>query len=428
MKHVKKKIVILGAGFGGLRTALVLGKGLKRLGLERSYEVLLVDRNSYHTYTPLLYEVATTSKETADLSLLKEVAAYDIGKILKGLPITFLKTEATGLDLVEGEIALGSETFRPDYLVLALGSETNFFGIPGLKERAFTLKTFVDAIKIRDAIWNLALTENKNVNIVIGGAGPTGVELAGELKAWCGELEQDFKKCNLDVTIIEAGPTILPGFDTRLVRAVGARLGRLGIHSITGDALVEVKSRRAILASGREVPYDVLVWTGGIKAPAVLAKLPTKNEAHGKAVAHGTMECLPETPDLKFRPRVYGLGDSICFYDPVTQKPVPAVARAAIVEGNVVGANILEDVKRENGLLGEPHYRTYVPRAYPYVAPVGGKYAVAKIGPVILIGFLGWVFKGLIELTYLCSIMPLRRALPIWLKGLTIFIQNDRLG
>jgi len=122
------------------------------------------------------------------------------------------------------------------------------------------------------------------------------------------------------------------------------------------------------------------------------------------------------------------LGDAVCFYNPKTQKPVPGVARAAISQANVVAHNIFEEIKKELN----PHYqlriKNYHPMEYPYVIPVGGKFAVAKIGPLIISGFFGWVLKGLVELNYLLSIMPLHRALIIWLKGLWIFIQNDRLG
>ena len=423
-----KRIVILGAGFGGLRAALQISKKIKRLGLDKKYEVVLVNRTGHHTYTPLLYEIATTSEETATTAALREVVAYPLEPIAQHYGITFLKREVTALDLIHGEVYFGREKLNLDYLVLALGSETNYFDIPGLKEFSIAIKTFSDAVRIRDTVWNLARSGMKNVSIVIGGGGPTGVELAAELKAWCGQLEAEFKKCNLDVKIVEAASSILPGLGEHIIRVVGTRLKRLGVETITNGSIVRVKKEKVILKDGRELAADVLIWAGGIKASSVLRAPPLKHEVRGRVIVNSRMQCTPETLGLSFRARVYGLGDSIYFYDPKTQKPVPAVARAAILEANVVAWNIIEDIKMGEGMAAEARHQAYTPREYPYVTPVGGKYAIAKIGRFVLVGFLGWVFKGLVEFNYLLSVMPAIHALRIWLKGLRIFIQNDRLG
>lgn len=429
-----KKIVILGAGFGGLRAATLIAKKLKRFGLTQKYEVILIDKNDHHTYTPLLYEVATTSKETADLCRLHEIAAYKIKSLVARLPIKFIQSEIKALDLMEGDIHLkGGTELIADFVVLALGSETNYFGIKGLKENSLPLKTFKDAVAVRDAVWNLAMEKSRHspngeIKIVIGGGGATGVELAGELKAWCGELEKDFKKCRLDVKIIEAQATILGGLAPKVIALTETRLKHLGIDILANEKIVSASKDEVTLGSRRKVPFNVFIWAGGIKSPSVISKLPLHAEPHGRPITAGEMECLPQTPNLKLHTKVYGLGDSICFYDPKTQKPIPAVARAAIAQARVVAHNIIEEIKQ----LELPNYElrimNYAPKEYPYIIPVGGKYAIAKIGPFVISGFLGWILKGLVELNYLLSIMPPLHALKIWLKGLKIFIQNDRLG
>ena len=355
-----KKIVILGAGFGGLRAAIKISKKLKSLHLLKDYEVVLIDRNDHHTYTPLLYEVATTSKALANIAELHEVAAYKIKPLIENLAITFLQKEVTAADLIRGEVILeGKEKIRADYLVIALGAEVNYFDIPGLKTSTLALKTFADAIRIRDAVWNLRMAGQENIKILVAGGGATGVELASELKVWCGELEREFRKCELEVAIIEATGTILPGFDTRVVKLVEKRLKRVGVKISTGESLARVEKKKVYLESGRTEPFDVLIWAGGIKAAEALSKLPLKNEARGRVVVRGKMECLPQTPDLKFRSKVYGLGDTICFYDPQTGKPIPSVARAAISQANVVSENIIEDIKMENGLVNTANHKIY---------------------------------------------------------------------
>ena len=178
----------------------------------------------------------------------------------------------------------------------------------------------------------------------------------------------------------------------------------------------------------KKVSFDVFVWTGGIKAPEVLSALPLHIEARGQLTVSQSMQCLPQTPDLSLHAHVSALGDATCLYNPITKRPIPAVARAAISQADVVAHNVIEDIKAEYGLSKTPNHLIYEPHNYPYITPVGGKYAVAKIGPFTITGFWGWFLKGLVELNYLFSIMPFWKAFELWLKGLKIFIENDRLG
>jgi NADH dehydrogenase len=425
----KKNVVILGAGFGGLRAAKLIAKKLRRLGLLEKYEVVLIDRHEHQTYTPLLYEVATTSKETANACKLLSVATYPVQVLIGRLPITFLKKELTALDLVEGDLHFtDGEKVVFDHLLIALGAETNYFGIPGLKQFSFPLKTFEDAIRLRDKVWMLSKEGQEHIRIIVGGAGPTGVELAGELKVWCGELERESGHCNLQIMLVQGSSTILPGFAPQIVNIATARLQALGVETLTGERIASVTKDVLTLASGRSLPYDVCIWTGGVKTPAFLTSAPLSTEPKGRPVAQSAMECLPQTPSLKLRSKIYGIGDSVCFFHPITQQPIPGVARAALSQATVAAHNIIEDIKTAEGSSEPVARRTYIPREYPYVIPIGGKYAIAKAGPIYLKGLLGWMLKGLVELNYLFSIMRPLRALGVWLKGLKIFIQNDRLG
>ncbi len=426
----KKKIVILGAGFGGLRAAIRISKKLEKLGLLKKYEIILIDRNDHHTYTPLLYEAATTSKETADLCKLHSVVAYKFAELTGYLPITFIQSEIKAIDVIHGKIKLANgKDIACDYAILALGSETNYFNIKGLKENSLPLRTLLDAIKIRDTILN-SIEDGKNeLTVIVGGGGSTGVEFAGELRMWCGELEEKYpQKCRLNITIIEAAQTILPGFSPKIVSIVKKRLDVLGIRCKEQETIQAVEKKKVLLKSGKEIKFDLFIWAGGTKAPAILANVPMKTEARGRVETLKKMECSMKTPNLKAYPMFYAIGDNTCVYDPKTGNPVPGVARAAIDEADVAAHNLIEEIKAVEIKNYKLHVKTYTPKEYPYVIPVGGKFAVAKIGPVVISGFFGWVFKGLIELNYLTSIMPIFKAVKIWLKGLKIFIQNDRLG
>src|ERR1051325_6746260 len=177
------RIVILGAGFGGLSTTLQLSRKMKTLPFAKDYEIVLIDRNSYHTFTPLLYEVATTSKATATYLELKNIVTYPLPDIFQNKNIRFVKDEVYHIDFTEKAVHLKSGKLKFDFLVLALGSETNYFDIPGLKENSLNLKTFDNAVAIRDTLWfDAEALKKESLNIVIGGGGSTGVELAGEIK------------------------------------------------------------------------------------------------------------------------------------------------------------------------------------------------------------------------------------------------------
>lgn len=427
-----ESIVVLGAGFGGLRTAISIAKKTRK-------EVILIDRNDYQTFTPTLYEIAATSKETANYLDLKKIVTFPIQELIRKYPIKFVQTNVETIDLINGDIhCSGNLKLKFDYLVLALGSETNYFDIPGLRENSLPLKTFMDALAIRNRIFNavsdlsgqdLSGQEGKeNLKILIGGGGSTGVELAGELQEWLCELKKEIQKpvrseCDANITIVEGAPSILYGFDERIIRKAIKRLRSLGTEFINNEIIEKVIQNKVITKSGREIFYDILIWAGGVQASSLLRTLPLKTEAKKhQIVVAGKMECLPETPDLRLYGKIYGLGDSVCFFDPITEKPVPKVARAALLQADVVAHNIAEDIK------GGGRHKIYMPREYPYVISVGGKFAVAKINRWIISGLAGWILKGLVELNYMISIMGVWKALNIWIKGIKIFIKNDRLG
>ncbi|OGY67219.1 MAG: hypothetical protein A3B16_01025 [Candidatus Zambryskibacteria bacterium RIFCSPLOWO2_01_FULL_45_43] len=428
---IKKNIVILGAGFGGIAAAFEIAKKLGKFNLEGSYELILADKNDYHTYTPTLYEIATTSKNLANQMDLKSIATFPLKTIFLGKRITILKKTVSELDLIDGDIHFtGGEKLPFDYLVLALGSESNYFNIPGLKEHSLPLKSFLDALKIRDLIWQKVESGEKNIKIVIGGGGSTGVELAGEIKSWLCQLEEEFSKCDASVQIIEGAPSILPGFNQKIINKVSERLRKIGVELLLNELIEKVEPWKAILKSGRIVEFDVLIWTGGVKSASLMGTLPLKKEQRGRVEVVGEMECFPQSPNLNLYGKIYGLGDAICFYDPLTGKPVPLIAEAAIKEAKVASHNLMEEIKLAEGLTAKPDYQKYNPaKEFPYMIPVGGKYAVAKIGPLIISGLLGWVVKGLVEINYLLlNVLPPIQAFKVWLKGLWIFVKNDRLG
>jgi NADH dehydrogenase len=390
LKHMAKNIVIAGAGYGGIRTALSLSAHLRAHRLGEAYKVILVDRNSEHVFTPLLYKLA------ASRAYPESALAYSIKDIVEPHGIQFLQDEVREMDLINGDIHLGrSEQLRSDYLVLAPGSETNYFNIEGLKENSLPLKTLADARAIRDRLNELP----SSAHVLVGGGGPTGIELAAEIR----------KEHGLKVSLVEATPTLLPGFDPRLAKISARRLEELGVEVLTSTMIAKATRAEIVTKDGRQISSDLLIWTGGVKPPEWIANLPLKIEERGRIAAAAGMQCLPRSEDLELAPMVYALGDAVCVYNK-NGKPMPQVARAAIEQGKVVAKNILADI------LNLRH-KAYRPMRYPYVLPIGGNYAAGTIGPFLIRSFAADVFKDLVMLNYLISIFPLPKAIKIWIKS-----------
>lgn len=415
----KKNVVILGAGFGGLRAAMDIAKGLERVKLLEKYQVTLIDRNDCHTFTPLLYKVAARPEPEHE-----NTCSYDITELVKGFPITFVEGEITSPDVTTGRIVLkDGRTINADYLVIALGSETNYFGIPGLKEHALQLKTIESAVEVRTAA-AAAFAKGGAVAIVAGGGGPNGIELAAELRLWANVEERKNPNLHVSVSIVEAMPTLLPGFDLSVVAIAMRRLAKLNIKVMAGMKISSVSENGisvgdAVNPNAMNIPFDVFVWTGGTKTPDVLASAPLQKEPRGKAVTQSGMECLPGTPDLKLAPMIYGIGDNVCFVNPKTQKPVPAVVHAAVTEAQVAAHNLLEEIKKAEMPAYVARPSIYIPNSltiYTYIIPIGDNWAVAKFGALIFSGWLGWAFSRLVELNYLRGIMPPGKALKAWLR------------
>lgn len=384
---METRIVIIGGGFGGLRAALDLDRGL-RARQRKDVEILLVDRNPHHTYTPLLYKLAAGGGHAASL-------AYPFADLLAGSAVRHIEDAVREFDLLKGVVHLtrGAE-IRAQYLLLAPGSETNYFGIPGLETHALALKTVDGARTIAARLKDLG----SGKKVVIGGGGPAGIELAAEIK---------MRRPELGVSIIEAMPTLLPGFDAGVARLASARLSKLGIAMLADAPITEARDASILTKSGAEIPFDLCVWTGGVKPPEVLKTLPLERDQRGRLEVSPSMECTSTLPGLGSK--LYALGDAAATRDHAG-KPVPGMARTAITQGSVAARNILADLDAS----GQGKHASYRHITYPYVIPIAGRWGLSKIGPFILRGLPAWLFKEAITLNYLLSIMPPQKAFATW--------------
>lgn len=409
------KIIILGGGFGGIRAALDLEKKLKHLTEQGQAEITLIDKNSYHLFTPLLYEVASASDIAKDpfAVKLRKTVCIPYQDIFEGKNIKFIQSKVSKINLSERLIATGGgEDLSFDYLILAIGGQMEDFGVNGVKEYACQFKNIEDALLVNQKIEEITkkAAENKKqtpIEILICGGGFTGVELSAEIAGYIK------KTVRVLVRLFEAGPKILPMVPDRERIKISKRLTKLGVAIMENSAIEEVGADFVKLKNGQRINGDLVIWTAGVKANEVLKfieGLPLTEK--GGIAVEGTMLA-------KGLKNIFAVGDIIEFIDPKTQRPVSAQAYTAIDQGKIAARNIF------NLICGKP-LRFYKPFSGVWVSPVGGKYAVAYLLKSFIFGGLsGWIIRQIIDLRYFFSILSVKKALALFWEEVSLFIKND---
>ncbi len=420
------KIVIIGAGFAGLRTALELEKRCARM---KSCEILLIDRRAEHLYTPLLYEVSSGELQASNRSCSGDLKSgvcvrFDAYvNIVKKKHIRFRRAEVTGIDREEQVVLLsGGERISYNDLVIAMGVEVATFGIPGVAEYALPMKTLSDAFAIRDRLHGFVQGyidgKEKHLSIIVVGGGATGVEFAAESANFFARLASTgvLKSADYSVTLLEAAQNILPVF-SESVRAVALhRLKELGVTIQVQTKLDEVKKGRVFvtgkLGMPSEYPSDVAVWTAGVKPMAAGKAWGLPTDERGSIQIERSFVVVGEK-------HIFALGDCVMFKHPKTKTPVPALAQVAVREAGVVAENIVRQLERKLPVTWSP------PERWAVVVPMGGKYAIADFGKFHLSGTLGFFVRKIADLFYFLSILPPLEAWKFWRQGADVYAKND---
>lgn len=388
-------IVILGAGYGGLYTALKLESLLRN---RKDCEISLIDRNDYHQLKTELHEVAAERKTF-------EAITIPLRKFLKHKRINFMRAKITHIDFAQKIVITTQGKVRYDKLVIALGSDTEFFGIPGLKEHAFTLASIVDAQRIRDRIRKMCTQAVKEKNektrqtaltFVIGGGGFTGVELAAELADYIAKLinEADISKEKPRLIVVEAGSSILPGFDVKLVNRALRVLKSKGIRLMLKTPVMSFDGDTIQLKTKGEIRTRTLIWTGGVRANALIAKSGLKCGPRGRVVVNPFLESVDYMG-------VYLVGDNSLVLDSATGRPLAPTAQLALQQGETVAFNIYAE------LTGK-HRKRFTPKVVGQFVSLGRHEAIGWIWKFRVSGFLAWFLKRLTVLKYLHSIGGLK--------------------
>ncbi|MDP2668897.1 MAG: NAD(P)/FAD-dependent oxidoreductase [bacterium] len=421
---MNQEIVIVGGGFSGARIAKILASASWRMA--REIHITLIDKSRYHTYQPHLYEVATAHLPEAfgqgplplDFFDLKSSAIYPLEDIFTDdLNVTVLEDKVLSVDFKAREVILEKGKKHPyDILVLSAGSETNYFGNKGLMERGLPLKNFFDALEIRNAVDEAFANtpKNKQVKIIIGGGGFTGCELAGEMMGYFKKLEAIHGRPDgsFECIIVDASDKLLGGASPWVSKRAVKRLSSLGVKFKFQSPIKDVGDGEVILGTGEKIPYNVLIWTAGVKASDLSHEL--------LGVKLEKASCVIVDKNLRIEPyeNVFGAGDSTYCVDETTGKSLPMTASVALREAKCVAENIKRVILKKPLLKYKPHNSGVI-------APLGGRFALLESNGVRLEGFIPWLVKMAVSLHYWATLIGWKKSWQIMKKGMKIYKQND---
>jgi NADH dehydrogenase len=406
-----QRVVIVGAGFGGLEAARALAHA--------AADVLVIDARNHHTFQPLLYQVATAALSPAEI-------AWPIRHLLKTQAnARVLLSRATGVDPATHTLLTDAGPVPYDQLVIAAGATHSYFGQDGWQAFAPGLKSIEDALAIRRHI--LTAFERAELageggapgsltTFVVVGGGPTGVEMAGAIAEIARDaLKSEFRHIDpaaARIVLIEAGPRILPSFPERLAANAARRLARYGVEVMTGARVIDIDAGGVTLEHGR-IEAATVVWGAGVQAGALTAGLPGEHDRAGRAKVGADLS-LPGHPDIF----VIGDGAAVSAAD---GRPVPGIAPAAKQMGAYVGGLIARR------LAGRPPPPPFRYRHAGDLATIGRGSAVVKVGPVELTGLAGWLFWGFIHVYFLIGLRARFFVALDWLWSYVTYHRGARL-
>lgn len=420
MAHNKKQIVVVGGGFAGINF-------IKSLGNDARYDITLVDINNYNFFPPLIYQVATSFIESSNISMpfRKMFKRYNnfsfhLGKLLH------INSERHCIETDTGELPY-------DYLILAIGTETNYFGMESVKKNAFPMKNITDAFAIRNKLLlnleeYIQRTNDPNreayLNIVVAGGGPSGVEISGMVA----ELSQRIVKKEypeLDgltpkIHLVDAAPVLLGPMSTIAQQEAKSVLEKLGVKVILNVAVQDYQNDVVVLGDGKEILTKTLIWTSGVIARE-LPGLPADKLGRGRRVL------VDQFNAVQGYDNIFAIGD-ICFQTTDAKFPNghPQLAQVAMQQGTLLAKNI---VAKDNNRVLKPF--TYWDKGS--MAVISRYRAVADLSTFSFKGFFAWLTWLLIHLIPIAGFRNKWKLMGNWLwsfysanSGLRTIVRSER--
>lgn len=415
VRHGKPRIVIVGGGFGGIAAA----KALRHCDAE----VVLIDRRNHHIFQPLLYQVATAVLAPS------EVAAPIRQLEARQKNVSVLLAEVVGVDLGSRSIdancpGVGIKKIGFDYLVVATGMQSSYFGHDEFAEYAPCLKTITDAETIRSKILSAyefaestddADERQRQMTFVLVGAGPTGVELAASIAQLATTtLRKNFRRIDSATTtiiLLDGAKRILPSFAESLSIKAAKHLAKLGVQVVTG-AMVESIDGRGVTVGGKLIPCGAVLWTAGVSPSPLVKMLGVTTDRAGRA-------CVGPSLSILDIPGIFVVGDTATLMQ--NGKPLPGVAQVAIQQGRYVGRLISRELRGRKP-----------PRPFQYsdkgsMAVVGKNFAIMETRHIRLAGFTAWLAWAFIHLLFLPQLQNRLRVERQWLWSYFTGQRSSRL-
>lgn len=395
----RDRIVIIGAGFGGFQAAQSLAGA--------AAEVLLIDRNNYHTFVPLLYQVATAQLEPS-------LVAYPVRTKLRSMSnVRFLQAEVQRVDFDHKLVDLGDNLIPYDYLVIATGAMSRPGGVPNTMGNTFTLHSLREALILRNhllrCVEQAALTpddaeRHRLLTFTIVGGGATGVEIAGAIAEWRrGAVQRDLPELTGwgRIVLVQAGSNLLPEFSQRLGNYAHSQLKRLGVEVRLNTKVMNFADTGIELDQGEIMETATVVWaTGVIAKPPTIAQ-PTHQRNRGQLAVRETLQLVE-------RANVYAIGD-VAYFEQSGQ-PLAGVAPEALQQGVAVARNLRHQLRGK------------APQPFRYLnkgrlAIVGGYGGIGSIAGIPLSGFLAWLLWLLVHVIYLPGYRSRLLVLLTWVQN-----------
>ena len=383
-KKAKQRVVVVGGGFGGIKTALELAK------LDRYAVTLISDREEFYYY-PTMYRTATGASD--------ELSAIPLAEIFAGKPVEIIRAKLIALDKASRIVSLDNDTaVIYDYLVLALGVVTNFFGIPGLEENAYGIKSIPDAERLKRHLHAQLIGNRKlDSNYIVVGGGPTGIELAGALSFYLREI---VKKHGIHghvphIDLVEAQATLMPRLPKKVGRRIGRRLRKLGVKLYL-NSRVEGASAEELTVSGKPLRSHTIIWTAGVANNPFFA-------ANGFALSQRGKVAVDEFLRAEGGKDIFVIGDN-------AETAYSGMAQTALYDGEFVAHNLK--------LLsqGDPKL-AYRPKEPIYITPVGNRWASVVWGRWFFDGWLGWLLREAADIRGFLDIQSPPEALAQYTTG-----------
>lgn len=408
------KIIIIGAGFGGLNVA----KSLKNT----NFEILIIDRTNHHLFQPLLYQVATAALSPGEI-------AFPIREIFSGQEnVNVLMSEVSAIEKDKKSVVLASgKKYEYDYLIVSVGARHSYFGNDAWEKFAPGLKTIKDAIKIRESILISFETAERTDSIqkadqyltfIIIGGGPTGVEMAGAIAEIAHKtLFKNFRRIRPEkskVYLIEASEHILPMYPKPLSLKAKKDLEKLGVQVLENKRVTNITDE-GVYVENTFYPCKNVIWAAGNQASPLLKSLDTPLDRSGRVL-------VKEDLSVPGNPEIFVIGDAACVLD-VREgnskgKPLPAVSPAAIQQGKYV-AKLLKNRKQHSNFSPSPF--VYFDKGS--MATIGKAKAVSMFGNVCFSGFVAWLMWCFVHVFFLIGF---RNRLTVILEWILFYITGQR--